>query len=191
MIPTPSLDPSATPHAPSLPPHPPFIKRSSLPGDSPPPGPLSQPRRSLTDVLFSEAGDLTACASASISVYRGQADGLYGPGRLCTLARVGNDLQQGWERGEGGRGQRGKITSWSGGHHLCLPMLREQLSIPRPVRVRGHPGRKCARRKQVSLISRLVGFVPATAKGAGSQGSCTQLKERLFCVFFFPTKSPD
>lgn len=49
----------------------------------------------VSKILFPKACDLTACAKRGIIILGGQADGLYGPGRLCTLATAGADLQQG------------------------------------------------------------------------------------------------
>lgn len=71
-------------------------------------------------------------------------------------------------------GQEGTISA--------LQMLREQLSIPRSVRVRGHLGRCAGRMKRVFLVPCLRGFVPATDKSVDSQGSCTLLYERFFSL---------
>lgn len=70
---------------------------------------------SLTVILFSKASDLTAHAEISISTHWRQADGLYGPGWMCTLVRVGADLQQGWGKREAGevRGEDLYLARWS------------------------------------------------------------------------------
>lgn len=97
MLPTPSLDPSAASTV-----LPPLSPQSSLDQAELTSrlqhflqDPLSQTQMSLTGILFSEASDLTPCSRMSIFMFWGQADGLYGPGGLCTLASAGTDLQQG------------------------------------------------------------------------------------------------
>lgn len=40
----------------------------------------------VSGILFSKTSDLTACARTSIVILWGEADRLYGPGWLCTLA---------------------------------------------------------------------------------------------------------
>lgn len=85
-----------------------------------------------------------------------------GPSWKRSSARLGE--------GEEVRGERpppGQVVTIS-----ALQRLREQLSIPGSVRVRGHPGRSAGRMKQASPVLCLMGFVPAADKGLDSQSYC-------------------
>lgn len=76
---------------------------------------LSQFQLSLTLILISKASDLTVGTKIGIAKPWGQADGLNGPGWLCTVTRAGTDLQQGWgrERSEGKDDLPGQIVIMS------------------------------------------------------------------------------